>query len=302
MVNIMGKIESDVLRMRQSLPLDLKIQMSKRRIQEWYEYWDGKVYVAFSGGKDSTVLLHLVRSMYPDVPGVFVDTGLEYPEIRDFVKTIENIVWIKPERSFKEVIETQGYPVISKECSQAIYELRNYNLSEKWKDHYLKRKISNKWKYLLDSDFKISHMCCRIMKKKPFKIFNKQSNRKTFVGTMAQDSFQRQSNYLKNSCNNYTNEQSTPFGFWLERDIWTHIKSNNISYCKIYDMGWDRTGCMFCMFGVHLENYPNRFQRMKHTHPQLWKYCMFKLGLKDVLEYVNVPWKDENRKLDEWID
>lgn len=89
------------LAQRQSLPLEAKIEMSKKRIREWYEHYDGDVYVAFSGGKDSTVLLHLVRSMYPDVEAVFSDTGLEYPEIREFVKTIDNVTWVKPKKNFK---------------------------------------------------------------------------------------------------------------------------------------------------------------------------------------------------------
>ena len=56
----------------QSLPLEAKIVKSQLRIREWYEYWNGEVYVSFSGGKDSTVLLHLVRELYPDVPLCFV--------------------------------------------------------------------------------------------------------------------------------------------------------------------------------------------------------------------------------------
>ena len=83
-------------------------------ITEWYKHWEEKVYVAFSGGKDSTVLLHLVRSIYPEVPAVFSDTGLEYPEIKAFVRSVENVVWLRPKMSFKEVIEKYGYPVVSK--------------------------------------------------------------------------------------------------------------------------------------------------------------------------------------------
>lgn len=94
----------------QSLPLKIKIQMTKRRIREWYEFWDGQVYVSFSGGKDSTVLLHMVRELYPDVEAVFVNTGLEYPEIQKFVKTFDNVTILRPKMRFDEVIKKYGYP------------------------------------------------------------------------------------------------------------------------------------------------------------------------------------------------
>ena len=99
------------LKQKQSLPLEAKIAMTLRRIREWYEYWDGNVYVSFSGGKDSTVLLHLVRQYYPDVPAVFSDTGLEFPEIREFVKTVPNVTWLRPALTFKKVIEKHGYVI-----------------------------------------------------------------------------------------------------------------------------------------------------------------------------------------------
>jgi 3'-phosphoadenosine 5'-phosphosulfate sulfotransferase (PAPS reductase)/FAD synthetase len=72
------------LKQMQSLPLEAKIIMTQQRIRQWYDYWDGEVYVAFSGGKDSTVLKHIVDNTpgVDDVPAVFVKTGLEYPEIQ----------------------------------------------------------------------------------------------------------------------------------------------------------------------------------------------------------------------------
>ena len=108
------------LKQLQALPLEVKILKTQQRITEWYEYWGGQVYVSFSGGKDSTVLLHLVRELYPEVPAVFVDTGLEYPEIKEFVKTFDNVVTLRPKKSFKEVIETEGFPVISKKNSKNV--------------------------------------------------------------------------------------------------------------------------------------------------------------------------------------
>ena len=85
----MNKHQPYDLKQMQSLPLESKILMTKRRIESWYDYFDGQVYVSFSGGKDSTVLKHIVDSMYDDVPALFVNTGLEYPEIQQFVRDVK---------------------------------------------------------------------------------------------------------------------------------------------------------------------------------------------------------------------
>ena len=117
---------SDLYQM-QSLPLHIKVRMTQLRIRGWIdEYGEDGVYVSFSGGKDSTVLLDIVRKMYPNVLAVFVDTGLEYPEIRNFVKTFDNVEWLKPKKTFRQVIEEYGYPFISKEVSDKVYGARQY--------------------------------------------------------------------------------------------------------------------------------------------------------------------------------
>lgn len=132
------------------------------------------------------------------------------------------------------------------------------------------------------------------MKKRPSHIYNKESGRFPFTGEMAKDSNNREIQYIKNGgCNaiGLTNPKSTPLGFWTEQDIWLYLNKYNVPYCKIYDMGEKRTGCMFCMFGVHMEKEPNRFQRMAHSHPKQYKFCMEKLGLMKVLSYMNIPYK-----------
>lgn len=111
----------------QAAPLSVKVLLTKSRIRDWVnEFGEDGVYISFSGGKDSTVLLDIVRQDYPNVPAVFCDTGLEYPEIREFVKTIDNVTWIKPAMTFRQVIEKCGYPMISKEVSECVYGARRY--------------------------------------------------------------------------------------------------------------------------------------------------------------------------------
>lgn len=132
-----NKYTPEDLKMMQSWSLERKIQVTQTRIIEWYQRNNGKVYVSFSGGKDSTVLLDLVRRIYPDVPAVFIDTGLEYPELREFVKTIPNVTWLKPKMNFRKVIEKYGYPVISKEVSKRVH----------WGKRYLEEGKVGYWAY-----------------------------------------------------------------------------------------------------------------------------------------------------------
>lgn len=289
----MAKIEYWQLKQRQGQPLDIKEELTANRIKAYYEKLNGNVYVSFSGGKDSTALLHQVRRIYPNVPAVFVDTGLEYPEIRDFVKTIDNVVWLKPKMPFTQVIEKYGYPVISKETAQKIREVRG-SKSEKLKnkrlygDEWGNGKLSEKWKFLINAPFKISDRCCYVMKKEPIKKYEKETGRGAIVGTMVADSRLRETSYLQHGCNSFEGRpMSTPMAFWFESDVWDYIKKYNLQYSKIYDMGYLRTGCMFCMFGLHL-NKVSRFDRMKTTHPQIYKYCMEKLGLRDVIRYCGI--------------
>ena len=119
-----GVHDAERLKELQSLPLERKIQITQTRIIEWYQHYDGQVCVSFSGGKDSTVLLHIARKLYPGIPAVFSNTGLEYAAIQRFVKTYDNVDIIVPQMRFDEVISTYGYPIIGKEVAEAIHYAR----------------------------------------------------------------------------------------------------------------------------------------------------------------------------------
>lgn len=301
----------------QALPLERKVGFTAARITEWYNHYNGKVYVSFSGGKDSTVLLHIARTLFPDIKAVFVDTGLEYPEIKEFVKTFDNVDIIRPKKSFLQVIEEYGYPVISKEVAKRVYELRNaikknyvgfaheqFGLVPKT-GRFSDRYDYSRYAYLKDAPFKISDKCCDIMKKRPAHTYTKETGLHPIIGTMACESALRRTNWLRHGCNAFDGKEpkSAPMSFWTEQDVLQYIKLHNIPVVSVYGSlvedkgqlkftGCHRTGCVFCAFGAQCDKFPNRFQRLKETHPKLWDYCINgKLNMKEVLDFIGVPYE-----------
>jgi 3'-phosphoadenosine 5'-phosphosulfate sulfotransferase (PAPS reductase)/FAD synthetase len=292
----------------QKLPFESKMILTKARIRQFYSLCHGKVYVSFSGGKDSTVLLHLVRSIYPDVKGVFCDTGLEFPEIREFVKSFNNIEIIKPERTFKTIIEEKGYPIISKEVAHAVDQIRRgcKGYVKRFNGEVIGRNDYRKYSYLLNAPFKISDQCCNEMKKKPFHKFNKRSGLRPMLGMMAQESFLRTQQWQLHGCINSRkgDEIANPMAFWTESDIYTYVKKYNICLAPPYLMGYKRTGCVFCLFGAQSEKYPNRIQRLQRTHPKLYNYCMSEKGLdmKKVCEFIGLEYIDPNARIEDFVN
>ena len=295
------EITSDMLKEWQSWTLDRKIAKSKQTIRDWYNHNDGKVYIAFSGGKDSSVLLHLIRTMYPEVPAVFSNTGLEFPELVKFARSVDNVEEIRPVMTFKEIVEKHGFPLISKLQAEYIERFKSTK-SDKVKERLLGRDfigrdgrtqkarfaISEKWQKLITAPFKTTSKCCKILKKDPFKIYNKRTGLKAYVGTMASESEMRRRSFLKTGCINYGQNLATPIAHWNESDIWDYIAAFQVPHCAEIYKDYKRTGCVFCAYGAHMEKGEGRFQKLKRTHPKLHKYCMDKLGFREPLEFIGV--------------
>jgi 3'-phosphoadenosine 5'-phosphosulfate sulfotransferase (PAPS reductase)/FAD synthetase len=295
----------------QKYPLHVKVGRTQARIMEYYRKLNGKIYISVSGGKDSVVLLDIARRLYPDALAVFCDTHLEYPELRRFVKTIPNVEWLYPKKTFEEIITTHGYPVVSKELARTVYYARRgsgwalQKMDGKFKDGTRAERYQRyiKYKYLLDAPFPISGACCEEMKIKPFRRFETLSGLHPVTGMMAEESYLRQSVWLKNGCNSFSGRRamSSPLSFWTEQDILRYLLLTGIPYAPVYGdiiedngvlrtTGCRRTGCYPCLYGIQNEPEPNRYQRMKLTHPKLYGYCVNGLKCGAVLDYMNIKY------------
>ena len=289
-----------------NLSLDDKIIYSTAKIKEFWIAVKGKTYVSYSGGKDSTVLLHLVRSIYPDTPAVYVDTGLEFPEIRDMVKMTDNVEWLRPSMTFKNVIEEKGYPVISKTVAHWVDLAQRGQPSGLRQMQMDSRYGCKRYESLVSAPFRVSEKCCDIMKKHPAKEYHDRTGRCPYIGTRADESRIRTQAFMDNGENNLEKAipSSTPLSIWTEQDVWDYIRRYNLPYSKAYDMGYDRTGCMFCMFGITIDR--DRFLKLKATHPTQWAYCMRErerggLGMRTVLDYIGIPSGCGQSNLDEYV-
>lgn len=298
----------DELRMLQALPLDLKIKRTQQRIREWVDHYgvDG-VYLSFSGGKDSTVLAHIISKMGLPIQKVFVDTGLEYPEIRAFVKSFGDVIMVRPKMRFDEVIRKYGYPIIGKDVAKCVEYARR---GSQWALFYFDGKNAKgvsdefkmnmyvKYKPLFETDFNISSQCCRVMKECTLDDYKSRVGAMAIVATTTEESERREKAWLKTGCNAFNTGVSKPMSFWMEQDVLAYIKAYNVPIASVYgevvyrhngaeyvdtlcDCGGklcttecQRTGCIFCGFGAHLEKVEGRFERLKRTHPRQYEYCM----------------------------
>nr|DAS11540.1 MAG TPA: phosphoadenosine-phosphosulfate reductase [Caudoviricetes sp.] len=276
------------LHTRQAWPLNQKIDHTVGAIEAFVNYCKehGRApYASFSGGLNSTVLLDLARRYVdPDMPGVFCSTGNEYPEIVRFVRHTDNVTIIRPKMTPREVIAKYGFPLVSKEQAQSIYEVRHVK-GEKTLRRRLEggsnrsATISKKWRYLITEPYEVSHKCCEQLKKGPMRRFYRKNKAVAMMGTMACESQLRIGQYLtRGGCNSFSDDplkvHSAPLSIWTNTDCWDYIHRFDVPYCSIYDVpGIDRTGCVFCGFGAHLGE-GSRFRVLYSLHPKLYQMAM----------------------------
>lgn len=303
------------LQQHQQWPLHQKIDHALGTVEAFIARTGKVPYVSFSGGKDSTVLLDMIRRfLKPDIKAVFCNTGNEYPEIVKFVRRTENVTVIRPEMSVRQVLEKYGFPLISKVQARFIRQVRTTK-SEKLislrmygtdpKNGKTIGKIAEKWKPLIRAPFTISEQCCECLKKRPFAKYQRETGELPIIGVMAGESEIRMSSYIRRGgCNSFKEGQmaSMPLSIWTDADVWAYIKEFKVPYCEIYDIpGVRQTGCMFCGFGAHIEK-TSRFARLRALHPKAYDifmgYTNNSVTYREALERIGVQLPDGVRQLE----
>lgn len=164
----------------------------------------------------------------------------------------------------------------------------------------------NKEKWLplaRDAPFLISHYCCFKMKKSPMHKYQTAHKYKPILATLAEESRVRKQAWIRHGCNAFEskNPMSQPMSFWTEQDVLAYIVKYNVPIASVYGdivsagsdgndypavdcagdvqcdlkcTGCQRTGCIFCAFGMHLEKGETRFQRLAKTHPKQYEFAI----------------------------
>jgi len=277
-------MELKTLRERQQWTLAQKIDHSLGVIDQFASHFNNQVFVAFSGGKDSCVMLSLVEMIIPNVQCMFVMTGCESPSVCRFIrqqKETHNIEIVKPVKTLKQVFAECGFPLVSKRVSHDVQAVRRNPYCQSSRDLLLrsnKHCIPERWMYLINEPYEVSERCCFWLKKKPSYDYMKRTGRRPYIGLMACESDTRTAAYVaRGGCNSFRESgrqhpSSLPLAIWMESDVWAYIKDRHLSIPDIYEKGATRTGCMGCGYGAHIDR--ESIETMRRLWPKWYDIVM----------------------------
>lgn len=306
----------DELHERQKWTLFQKVDHSLGAIDQFIARLNGRVYLAFSGGKDSTILLYLCEMIKPDIKCVFVNTGCEYPDIVKFVHDMKekghNIDILRPQLTPRAVWQKYGFPLVSKEVAENIASIRRNPDCIKSKkalgtiNPNSMFVLNKKWRYLISELYDTSNKCCTILKKAPSLSYAKEHDLAPIIGDMASESLLREKTYIRRGgCNVFGSQSSShPLSIWMDDDIWNFIKDRNIRIADIYYKGAKRTGCVACGFGCQFKN-DERLRLLYNVHPKYYEMimnfenngCTYRSALRKLLNKCGLVLPDEDLTL-----
>jgi phosphoadenosine phosphosulfate reductase len=209
-----------------------RVGQAKEIIATTNELFQGKLPIAFSGGKDSLAVLHLALEINPNLPVIFNNTTVEFPQTIQYVKRLQQewgfaLHTTKNDVPFFRAVKEKG-----------------------WASH------ENRW-------------CCKPYKDEPAFVFMSQQGFKAEItGTTRTESIYRRSlSPIKIPKKEPFMIRVHPIYDWNEWEVWRYIRENNLPYNPLYDVGYRRIGCWCCPL-----NGPSHYKRLCKTHPQLFDF------------------------------
>lgn len=310
------------------MDLDLAVTNAMHRIEDLYNETDGKCYVSFSGGKDSTVILAIIKmceDIYTipkdSIPAVFANTGIEMGVTVDFVKWVKEnwytkLEIVRPEKSFDWVLKNKGKPIKSKVRAEFLHRYHSGNHSDSVMQNLVygitrsgfpaqKTKLADKDMHMLHDDFPIhaSPACCDYLKKKPFKAYSKQHGAKGYaVGIRASEGGARAMNAKSRAMKNGEQQKpcttisggyikKAPIIDWDEETVNAFVEKYNVPLSRAYtEFGFQRTGCMACPFAPDVDA---NLKYLCYHEPNRYKAAMHWLKDVYIAQNVKLPFDEE---------
>ena len=270
------------LKRYQSLGLGSKIRYSLRLVEQALAVAK-KPIIAWSGGKDSTAMLHLIRTHFSkDIDVIFNNTRVEFPETLKFVRRMQESWGLNlhtatpdPKHSFWWCVENYGWPLFGKAGAGRIDTLRNGG----------EVSLNQSLRRVAETDVPISARCCRYLKERPMSKLQKRLEVDlVFLGIMSSESRRRKFNWADHG--DFYQIKSgewrcLPLSIWTTEDVWKYHERYDIPHCPLYDMGHRQNGCWPCTMDIYFKD--NHLKALRASHPKLWKFLVVDKGLGEEL-------------------
>lgn len=327
-----------VFKQKQSLPYEAKVRHAEIRAREFYDELNGQCHISV-GGLDSITLLLFLRSIGINVPAISVssleDKSIQeihkklgvialkplkskVEVIREFgypvlSKEIANKIALLQHPS--EDNKTVRHAIITGETGEygGFRTGTRMQLSKRWLKIFGGADAEGRERGYLAAPFLVSDKCCYYLKEKPCDDYAKENKSYPYLGLMASEGGRRQKALMLNGCNYYGKgtTRSAPFAIFHRQDLLQLALDLKVPVPRIYgeivrdDNGnlrtteAQRTGCSMCGFGIHLEQRPHRFDRLRDSNPKEWQFWMYQMGWGEVLNYIGVEWEDKFEELEQ---
>lgn len=242
------------LKVLRAFPLQEKVLLASRVLERTIAVAEN-VAVAFSGGRDSLVALHLTLQRCTRLKVVFVNTSVEFPETLRFVRELAER-WrldfheLRVERNFWELAHERGLPIGGRG------------------NGFFRRELAEA------AGVKLSNACCNQLKITPARQFYRKNNIDAQVtGLRVDESMMRRFNFADYGALRYSSDYGTltawPLFAWSVADIQEYIALNDLPVNPLYSMGHQRVGCWSCLQDFFKTD--SRLFVLRKTHPRIYE-------------------------------